>query len=144
VAAKNLQALHFNKARLVFVVPKEHELTQRKHIKQRNILAFHYVGMQEGSTLQASVRDQTELLSENLVWRIRLSRFEAVCRMLEVGFGIGVIPESAAICFSKILNLAILLLDEPWGVRERSILIRDIEALPGWVKVLIILLQNHC
>ncbi|MBD9601102.1 LysR family transcriptional regulator [Pseudomonas sp. PDM10] len=143
VAAKNLQVLHFSTDRLVLVVPKEHELTQRKHIKLRDTVAFHHVGLQEGSTLQAFVRDQAELLGETLVWRIQLSSFEAVCRMVEAGVGIGVIPESAAIRNSKTMNLAILSLDEPWVVRERSILVRDIEALPGCVKALIALLQDQ-
>ncbi|MCY1301861.1 hypothetical protein D9M70_514950 [compost metagenome] len=150
MAAKNLQVPHFSTDRLVFVVPKEHELTQRKHIKQRSTLAFHYVGMQEGSTLQVSIRDQAELLGETLVWRIRLSSFEADCRMLEAEaeaeaeVGIGAIPESTAIYFSKTMYLAILSLEEPLVFRDRSILIRDSEALPGWVKTLINLLQNHC
>ncbi|WP_274642919.1 LysR family transcriptional regulator [Pseudomonas serbica] len=143
VAAKKLQVLHFSTDRLVLVVPKEHELTQRKHIKLRDTVAFHHVGLQEGSTLQAFVRDQAELLGETLVWRIQLSSFEAVCRMVEAGVGIGVIPESAAIRNSKTMNLAILSLDEPWVVRERSILVRDIEALPGCVKALIALLQDQ-
>lgn len=143
VVAKSLQVLHFSTDRLVLVVPKGHELTRRKHIKLRDTAAFHHVGMQEGSTLQAFVRDQAELLGETLVWRIQLSSFESVCRMVEAGVGIGVIPESAAIRNSKTMNLAILTLDEPWVVRERSILIRDIEALPGCVKALINLLQDQ-
>jgi len=63
--------------------------------------------------------------------------------MVEAGVGIGVIPESAAIRNSKTMNLAIFSLDEPWVVRERSILARDIEALPGCVKALIALLQDQ-
>jgi DNA-binding transcriptional LysR family regulator len=84
------------------------------------------------------------LLGEPLVWRIRLSSFEAVCRILEAGDGIGAIPESTAIYFSKTMYLAILPLEEPLVFRDRSILIPDSEALPGCVKTLINLLQNHC
>ena len=52
------------------------------------------------------------------------------------------IPESAAIRDGRTMNVAILSLDEPWVVRERSILVRDIDALPGCVKALINLLQS--
>lgn len=143
VAAKNLQVLQFSTDRLVLIVPEGHELTRRKHIKLRDTVAFHHVGMQEGSTLQAFVRDKAELLGETLVWRIQLSSFEAVCRMVEAGVGIGVIPESAALRNSRTMKLAILELDEPWVVRDRSILIRDFDALPGCVKALISLLREH-
>lgn len=143
VAAKNLQVLHFSTDRLVLVAPKEHELTRRKNIKLRDTLAYHHVGMQEGSTLQAFMRDQAEILGETLEWRIQLSSFEAVCRMVEAGVGIGVIPESAALRNSRTMNLAILPINEPWVVRERSILVRDIDALPGCVKALINLLREH-
>jgi DNA-binding transcriptional LysR family regulator len=143
VTAKNLQVLQFSTDRLVLIVPEGHELTRRKHIKLRDTVAFHHVGMQEGSTLQAFVRDKAELMGETLVWRIQLSSFEAVCRMVEAGVGIGVIPESAALRNSKTMKLAILELDEPWVVRDRSILIRDFDALPGCVKALISLLREH-
>ncbi|MNP64923.1 LysR substrate binding domain protein [compost metagenome] len=82
-------------------------------------------------------------MGETLVWRIQLSSFEAVCRMVEAGVGIGVIPESAALRNSKTMKLAILELDEPWVVRDRSILIRDFDALPGCVKALISLLREQ-
>jgi DNA-binding transcriptional LysR family regulator len=143
VTAKNLQVLQFSTDRLVLIVPEGHELTRRKHIKLRDTVAFHHVGMQEGSTLEAFVRDKAELMGETLVWRIQLSSFEAVCRMVEAGVGIGVIPESAALRNSKTMKLAILELDEPWVVRDRSILIRDFDALPGCVKALISLLREH-
>ncbi|AKV08910.1 MULTISPECIES: LysR family transcriptional regulator [Pseudomonas] len=143
VTAKNLQVLQFSTDRLVLIVPEGHELTRRKHIRLRDTVAFHHVGMQEGSTLQAFVRDKAELMGETLVWRIQLSSFEAVCRMVEAGVGIGVIPESAALRNSKTMKLAILELDEPWVVRDRSILIRDFDALPGCVKALISLLREQ-
>jgi DNA-binding transcriptional LysR family regulator len=143
VTAKNLQVLQFSTDRLVLIVSEGHELTRRKHIRLRDTVAFHHVGMQEGSTLQAFVRDKAELMGETLVWRIQLSSFEAVCRMVEAGVGIGVIPESAALRNSKTMKLAILELDEPWVVRDRSILIRDFDALPGCVKALISLLREQ-
>ncbi|WP_448090285.1 LysR family transcriptional regulator [Pseudomonas azerbaijanoccidentalis] len=143
VTAKNLQVLQFSTDRLVLIVPEGHELTRRKHIRLRDTVAFHHVGMQEGSTLQAFVRDKAELMGETLVWRIQLSSFEAVCRMVEAGVGIGVIPESAALRNSKTMKLAILELDEPWVVRDRSILIRDFDGLPGCVKALISLLREQ-
>ncbi|MOA52864.1 LysR substrate binding domain protein [compost metagenome] len=63
--------------------------------------------------------------------------------MIESGVGIGVIPESAARRHSRTMKLATIQLDEPWAVRERSMLVRDLEALPSCVRALIETLQKH-
>ena len=35
------------------------------------------------------------------------------------------------------MRLVTIELDEPWAIRERSILVRELEALPGTVRALI-------
>jgi DNA-binding transcriptional LysR family regulator len=57
--------------------------------------------------------------------------------MVEAGVGIGIIPESAAIRHSRTMELVTIQLDESWAVRERSILVRELDALPGTVRALI-------
>jgi len=143
VASKELQVLHFSTDRLVLVTPPNHPLAKNKIVKLRDTLSFPHIGQHEGSTLQAFVREQAEKLDIALSWRIQLSSFEAICRMVEVGVGIGVIPESAAIRHSKTMHLAILQLDEPWAIRERSILVRNLETLPGCIRPLIALLRGE-
>jgi DNA-binding transcriptional LysR family regulator len=141
VAAKDLQVLHFSTDRLVLVAPKGHELDTGEPQKLKAALAFHHVGLQEGSTLQEFMREQAEKLGVQLTWRIQVSSFESVCRMVEAGVGIGVLPESAAIRHSRTMQLSIIQLDEPWAVRERSILVRQLEALPGCIRGLISILR---
>ena len=74
---------------------------------------------------------------------IQVSSFEAVCRMIEAGVGIGIIPESAARRHSRTMRLAVVKLDELWAVRERSILVRELEALPGSIRALIATLRQE-
>jgi DNA-binding transcriptional LysR family regulator len=141
VVAQGLEVLHFSTDTLVLVVPHNHELNQHTSITLRETLHFHHVGLHEGSTLQAFMREQAEKLGVNLTWRIQLSSFESICRMVEAGVGIGVIPESAARRHSRTMNLSIIPLDEPWALRERSILIRQLDALPGSIRALIALMR---
>ncbi|MNN82912.1 LysR substrate binding domain protein [compost metagenome] len=70
-----------------------------------------------------------------------MSSFESVCRMVEAGVGVGVIPESAALRHQQMLNISVRQLDEAWAVRERSIVVREFDALPGCVKALISILR---
>ncbi|MBE7376978.1 LysR family transcriptional regulator [Pseudomonas lopnurensis] len=137
VQAAGLQVLHFSTDRLLLAVPVGHPLSGEPTMTLRQTLAYQHIGLHEGSTLLTFLRDQVEKLGGNLSLRIQVSSFEAVCRMIEAGVGIGIIPESAARRHSRTMRLALVELDEPWAVRERSILVRELDALPGSVRALI-------
>ena len=122
------------------VLPVGHPLAAEAQVTLSQTLDYQHIGLHEGSTLLSFLRDQVERLGRQLSLRIQVSSFEAVCRMIEAGVGIGVIPESAASRHSRTMRLAIVELDEPWAVRERSILVREYDALPGTVKALIAML----
>ena len=78
-----------------------------------------------------------ETLGGTLSLRIQMSGFEAICRMVEANVGIGIIPESAASRHRRTMKLHTIELNEAWAIRERSMLVRDLEALPGSVRALI-------
>lgn len=137
VEAAGLQVIHFSTDRLVLILPVGHKLAKQKKVTLKQTLAFQHIGLHEGSTLLSFLRDHVERLGQNLSLRIQVSSFEAICRMVEAGVGIGIIPESAAMRHSRTMQLVTLSLDEPWAVRERSILVRELDALPGTVRALI-------
>lgn len=137
VEASGLQVMHFSTDRLVLIVPAGHELASRRQVTLKQTMAYQHIGLHDGSTLLTFLRDQVERMGETLALRIQLSGFEAICRMVEAGVGIGIIPESSASRHSHTMNLVTIALDEPWAERERSILVRELEALPGTVRALI-------
>jgi DNA-binding transcriptional LysR family regulator len=53
--------------------------------------------------------------------RVRLNSFDAICRMVEVGIGIAIIPETAA---RRARGLRIVRLAEPWSERTLSVCLR--------------------
>jgi DNA-binding transcriptional LysR family regulator len=142
VEVQDLQVLHFSTDKLVIVVPVGHPLAERPSATLRQTLAFQHIGLHDGSTLLSFLRDHVERMGEQLSLRIQVSGFEAICRMVEAGVGIGILPESAARRHSRTMKLVTVELDEPWAVRERSVLVRELEALPGTVRALIDLLRR--
>lgn len=132
-----LQAIHFNTDRLVLAVPEGHPLAGEPSVTLAQTLAYPHISLHEGSTLLTFLRDEVEKLGQKLLLRIQVSSFEASCRMIEAGVGIGIIPESAAQRHSRTMRLAFVQIDEPWAVRERRILARDLSALPGILLALI-------
>ena len=142
MAASGLQVLHFSTDRLVMAVPQGHPLAGQARVRLRDTLQFQHIGLPEGTTLHAFLYERVEQMGEQLSLRIQVSSFEAICRMIEGGVGIGVIPQSAARRHSRTMKLATIELDEPWAIRERSLLVRDLEALPSCLRALIEELQR--
>jgi DNA-binding transcriptional LysR family regulator len=141
VSAKDLEIIHFSTDRLVLVLPRGHEQETAEAVKFEKAIKYPQIGLQEGSTLHEFLREQARHVGHSLTWRIQESSFESVCRMVEAGVGVGVIPESAALRHQRMMNLTVKQLDEDWAVRERSIVVREYEALPGCVKALINLIK---
>ncbi|WP_296557621.1 LysR family transcriptional regulator [Pigmentiphaga sp.] len=137
IVAPGLQRLHFSTDRLALAVPVGHPLAGRKQVTLDDTLQFPHVSLHEGSTMLNFLREQVENRGTTLTLRIQVSGFEAVCRMVEAGVGIGVLPESAARRHQRTMRLEIVALDEPWAVRERDMLVRKLEALPACVRALI-------
>ena len=138
-----LQALHFSTDRLVLVTSRQHRFAGCQRIAFSETLDEDAVAMQQGSTLQTFLMQVTEKLGKPLKLRIQLSSFDAMCRMIGAGVGVGIVPESAARRNQDSMNLALVELLEPWSVRERYILVREHEILPAYAQSLIDAIFAH-
>ena len=79
----------------------------------------------------------TASLGKPLRLRVELSSFDAVCRMVGAGVGIGVVPEMSAQRNLAEMHLAQVELTDPWRIRERFVLVREGEVLPAYAQALI-------
>jgi DNA-binding transcriptional LysR family regulator len=138
-----LQAIHFSTDRLMLVTAQTHPFASQKTIAFAETLDEDAVGMQQGSTLQTFLAQVTEKLGKPLKLRIQLSSFDAMCRMIGAGVGVGIVPESAARRNQASMGLALIELTDAWSVRERYILVRDQEKLPAYARSLIETLRAH-
>ncbi len=139
-----LHAIHFSTDRLVLVTPRSHRFARRKAMAFAQTLSEDAVGMQQGSTLQAFLADVTERLGKPLKLRVQLASFDAMCRMIGAGVGVGIVPESAARRNQDSMGLALIELTDAWSVRERHVLVREPAQLPAHAQALVdALLQFH-
>src|SRR5690606_36813039 len=97
----------------------------------------------KGITLYYLMRVQVERLGRSLPMRVQVSSYEAICRMIETGVGLGIIPESASRRYCNTMRFVTVPLQEPWAIRERSLLVRELDAVPGCVKELIGTIVDH-
>jgi DNA-binding transcriptional LysR family regulator len=138
-----LQAIHFSTDRLVLVTPRSHPFAARATIAFADTLDEDQVGMHHGSTIQTFLAGVTDRLGRTLKLRIQLNSFDAMCRVIGAGVGIGIVPESAARRNRDSMGLALIELTDAWSVRERYILVRDTEKLPAYAHALIDTLCAH-
>ena len=136
-AESGLQSLHFSTDRLVLVVPASHPLAARRRIALRDTLRYDHVGLYDSSSMQTFLREVVAREGGSMTVRIQLRSFDAMCRMIEAGVGVGVLPESAAVRHQRTMQLAVVQLSDAWAVRERSVLVRDLDALPSCARALV-------
>lgn len=132
-----LRAIHFSTDSLVLVVPRGHRFARRKSIGFADTLDEAHVGMHAGSTIREQLSRATAQVGKPLHLRVELSSFDAVCRMIAAGVGIGVVPEMSARRYIADLPLVQVKLTDEWRVRERYALSRDSESLPAYAQALI-------
>ncbi|HKT99877.1 MAG TPA: LysR family transcriptional regulator [Paraburkholderia sp.] len=143
IEAQGLEIIHASTDRLLLALPEGHELTKRSFVTLAETLDYPHIGFREGSTLFDLVTAQVENLGRTLSMRVQLSSYEAICRMIESGVGIGIIPESAAVRHRRTMRLVTVPLGEPWAIRERSLLVRELDGMPGCVRDLMDTLRSN-
>ncbi len=137
VEMPGLKAIHFSTDRLVLVVPRGHRFARRKSIAFADTLDEDFVGMHPGSTLTGFLATVTAASGKPMRIRVQLSNFDAVCRMIGAGVGIGVVPASSARRNLAGMQLVQVELADTWRVRERYVVVREGEHLPAFAQALV-------
>lgn len=125
-----LQSYPFRTDRFVLVVPEGHALARRERIAFAEVLDLDLVGLDEASALQRFLAARAARLGRRPRLRVRLRSFDAVCRMVEAGVGVGVVPETTARAAGRALAIRAVPLADGWAVRELRLCVRDLSTLP--------------
>ena len=120
----------FRTDRLVLVTPRKHKLGRRRSVSFGECLTEDHVGLSPGSALQEHLAQHAQRAGKTLRLRIRLRSFDAICRMVEQGVGVAVMPEAAAQRCRRSMALDIVQLTDEWALRQLVICARRFDALP--------------
>lgn len=129
VGTRGLVATPVGEDELLLVVPQEHPLAGRRSVRFVDTLGFDYVMFETGSPLYLWLTREAGRLGSVLKGRIQVRGLDAVCRMVEAGLGIGVIPRRAAEAFAKSMRVRLVKLREPWVRRQFCIVYRSVAEL---------------
>lgn len=125
-----MHARAYRQDRLALIVPRDHHLAERSNVPFADVLDEDIVGLDVGSASYAVLDNAAKALGRPLRLRYRLSGFDAVCRMIHAGLGVGIAPPAMLGAFTIGASLVGVRLDEAWADRQLMILTRDLGALP--------------
>ncbi len=127
--AEDLQVFNYREDRLVLVTPREHPLAARDRIALGDAIGFDFIGLQQDASLHALLQQSAQQMGTPLRLRIQVRSFEAICRMIHTGMGVGVLPEQVVRNYLPALDVAIVPLSDPWARRELKIGVRNLDSL---------------
>ncbi len=137
VQTDGLEVIPYEEDRLVVAVPSTHPFAGRGSVDFAEMLPFNFVSLQRGSAIHGFLDRITGNMGKSLNIRIKVSSFEALCRMVEAGVGIGVLPGMVAERLAASHYIAIVSLNDAWAVRELKICVQRLADLPAFARELV-------
>ncbi|MEC5409855.1 LysR family transcriptional regulator [Paraburkholderia sp. MPAMCS5] len=110
-----LDSWHFADDPLMVVLPRDHELAAVEAPTFSNVIRFPLVALQAGGSLDQIIKERADAARTPLKLSVTVNSFDAQCRMVEAGLGIGIVPTSAASAFAGSHAFVRRPLDETWA-----------------------------
>jgi DNA-binding transcriptional LysR family regulator len=138
----SLDTYPFRSDRFVVVAAVDHPLAGKDAIGFAQVLDYDIIGLDRASSLQRFLGAKAVREGKPLRLRVQLRSFDAVCRLVECGVGVGVVPATTAARAARTMALAIVDLADDWAIRELTIVARPGEALRPYARALVEALRS--
>ncbi|AGW90233.1 hypothetical protein N234_09340 [Ralstonia pickettii DTP0602] len=125
---------------LVLSTALSNPLAESNGVDFIDTLDYDVIGLPEASAIHNFLKRAGANLQREPRWRVQVSNFETVCRMVEANVGVGVLPESTAARHAHTMALRIVKLNDEWAERKLQICVAELGALPLFARKLVDLL----
>lgn len=132
-----LEIRPFRSDRLVLVVAKDHPLASQPSVAFADILDEPFVGLSTGSALQEYLNAHAARAGRSLSFRVRVRGPIALCRVVERGVGIGIVPETAALRAAESSAIQVVSLSDSWAPRLLVLCARRFDGLSAHARRLV-------
>ncbi|MCW5624545.1 MAG: LysR family transcriptional regulator [Burkholderiales bacterium] len=133
---EGLERFDYRIDHLVAVVPRTHTLRGRR-VSFSELLDYDFVGLDNATAISRLLTDQAAVAGKPLRLRMQVKSFAPLCKMVEAGLGIGVLPDDAARTFVSAMKLRLIRLSDPWAKRRMYVCVRDYATLPPLARRLV-------
>lgn len=137
VSTEGLKTLPYYVDRMVLVAARDHPLAKRGTVSFAEALDHDFVGRNPESALHSFIADIVTSYGRKLKLRIQVASFEDMCRLIEEGIGVGVLPLSAVQRQDRARRIQVLDIEDAWSVQSLKICVREPDAMPDFARELI-------
>ncbi len=135
-AVGDIEVFKYRQDQLVLIVAKDHPLAIHDSLPLAEALDYEFVSLSEATSLAERLHAECRRLEKPLKLSIQVRSFDAVCRMVMVGLGIGLLPYLAAEPHVRSMGLKLITLDDEWAERTLLLALRSTVALAAPVRLL--------
>ena len=121
---EGLEVRPYRTDRVAVVMQASHPLAGAPDLKFADVLGDDLVTLESGTSMMRLLTAQAVLQGRTLQLRVQVRSFEAVCRMVQVGLGVGILPFEGASVLGRALGLVVRPLTEPWAERNMLICVK--------------------
>jgi DNA-binding transcriptional LysR family regulator len=147
----DLQSRPYRRDQLAVICPPKHPVLaflkkntyqvgvfpQKFAINFDRTLEFDHVGLHETSSVALAARRAASNAQRALKLRIQVTSLDAMCRMIENGLGLGIMPIGAFELLPHAHTLVALPLADTWAQREVHLVARDFDSLSAASRALV-------
>ena len=119
-----LETVVYGTDRLAVVMPADHPLARRPQMRFVDVLDDDLIALESSSAMMRLLTEQAVIAERTLHLRAEVRSFEAVCRMVQAGLGLGLLPYQAASVLGKGLGLSVRPLTEDWAERRMILCVK--------------------
>lgn len=136
VSLDGLTAFDYRSDRLAAIVRRDSPV-RGKSFSFLSLLDHDLVGLDANTSITRLLNDKATAAKKRLRLRVQVRSFDALCKMVAAGLGIGILPEGVARPYAKGVKLRVVPLSDPWATRRMFVCIRDLVTLPPVSKALV-------
>ena len=125
----DIESRPYREERLVLVVPHQHPLARERAVDFARALDDDLIGLRGSSTIQRLLEQAVSEAGRVIRQRIKVASLSALCRMVEGGLGIAVMPQCALQELARHGELHGVALTDAWAVRELRVYAKRFDAL---------------
>ncbi|MGY8526701.1 LysR family transcriptional regulator [Paracidovorax citrulli] len=138
VATQDLDAMQLCSDELIVIAPVNHPLPEFKRLHFAELVdTCRFVGLNQFSAIQSFLDRIASGMGKRISLRIQVGSFDAVCRMVEAGAGIAIVPNSCARRYASRKVLRFIRLEDDWARRDLQLVRRPGRELPKFAETLV-------
>ncbi len=120
-----LQFQDLGRDTLVLIVPAGNPLARLPLVALHDALAEDFICLTDGNALTTRLTAAAAQLGLPIKMRMQMRSFDAICRMVAAGLGVGLLPIEALAPQLATLPIKAIALSEPWAKRQLWLALRD-------------------